>query len=103
MVLVGARVVAHRARRAGDAAHEPELLEQLERRVHGRQRHARQRPADLGEHALRGRVAVELAQRAGDRQPLRRHALPALAQGGRESGVHGVRHAWKDSASVRFA
>ena len=67
-----------------------ELLEQLERRVDGRQRDAGHLRAHVAVDDLGGDVAVELAQGAGDRDPLRRDAQAAGAQGVAQSGVGGL-------------
>ena len=80
VVLVGARVVDDRAALRRDATGQAERLEQIERGVHRRQRDAGHAGADLGVHVLGGDVPVEIGEDARDREPLRRGALPALAQ-----------------------
>jgi hypothetical protein len=92
VVGVGAGVVADRAVPALHAADDPELLEQLERRVDGRQRDARQQRRH-GVARLLGRdVTVALPQDAVDHQPRRGHAQPPRAQGRNDLsvGVRGV-------------
>ena len=84
VVLPHPGVVDHAAPDGRDAAGEPELLEQLQRRVDRRQRDAGHPAGDLGEQELGGDVAVQLLQGPGDREPLRRDPLALVAQRGRE-------------------
>ena len=74
------------------APDQPKLLEQLQRGVDGRQRDAGHLRADVAEDRLGGHVAVELAQRAGEREPLRRDTQPARAQRVGQSCVDGLNH-----------
>ena len=80
VVRVGARIEHHRPAAGLDAADEAEVLEQLERRVDGRQRGAGQGVRDACENLLGREVPFVLAQEAVDEQPLRRHALAAVAK-----------------------
>jgi hypothetical protein len=66
----GARVIERGPAGHRDPPDGPEVLEQLERRVDGRQRHARQPVRDRAEDLLGGDVRVELVQHAVDHEPL---------------------------------
>jgi len=56
---------------------DPELLEQLERRVDGGEGGVRQRGGDPLEDLLGAGMPVELAERSVDQDALRGHPLPA--------------------------
>ena len=92
VVRVRARVEHHRPATRLDAADEAQVLEQLERRVDGRQRGARQGVRHACENLLRREVPLVLAQEPMDEQPLRRHALAAVAQELAEGLVGHVPH-----------
>jgi hypothetical protein len=91
LVLVGARVPAHRTGPDRHAPHHAELLEQLERGVDGGEREVRQPLAGGAQQLVRGCVPVELAQRTVQDHALGGDALPARVQGPRQLGVGGGR------------
>jgi hypothetical protein len=105
---IGARVVQRHPAAGVEAAREPELVEQVERRVHGGQREAGQPIGGGPPHLLGGGVAAELAQRPVELQALARDAAAALAQAGGERDVGignggGHRIGLGDPYSNRFA
>jgi len=108
VVGVGARVVDGGAARGTDAAHEAELVEQLERRVDRRRRQARHPGRELAVDLLGREVASAAADVAVHQQPRCGHAVAAGAQGGRElvveelvrDGRHAVQSSSLSSVSI---
>ena len=92
VVVVRARVVDDRAALGGHALDEPELPQQLQRRVDGGEGDARHQLADLVVDLLRRDVPLGAPDDPRDAEPLRGHALPARTQGGGEGGLDGGRH-----------
>lgn len=67
-------------RPGGDASHEPEAVEQLERRVHGRHSKRGQAVARRVQKLVSGHVTPELVQRSQEHESLRRRTLASVAQ-----------------------
>lgn len=80
LMLVGAGVEERGAGLGGHAPDQAKLLEELEGRVNGRQRHVRQLGARLAQDILRRHVTPGTAEDAVEDKTLRRDALPARAE-----------------------
>jgi hypothetical protein len=80
VMLIEDRVVDSRSPARGDASHRAELLQDLEGRVDGRQSDAGKLVRDRLQHFLGRNVATQPPQGLIDDEPLRRHALAALAE-----------------------
>jgi hypothetical protein len=68
---------------------QPEVGQQLERGIDGRERDPRHRPMHPLEHLLGGAVPAEGLERAVHGEPLGRHAHPERAERGAEVGGAG--------------
>jgi hypothetical protein len=84
VVRIAAWVVQGRGSAGVDSLDDPELLEELERRVHGGKGGVGERAAHMTQDLLGGHVAIELAQRAMDQKALRSDALAASVELGAE-------------------